>query len=438
MNVWNPVLETMPPEDLRRYQLIKFKEQCIYAFKNSPYYMRKFTEAGLKLKDLENIKTMDDVLKIPISSKKEFAAAQEGKEPFPYGELLAVPIERISEYHQTSGTTGTPLRWGDTWADWEWYADIWATILYSRGLRAKDRLYIAFPYHIYIAFWGGHYGAEKIGAEVIPGGSTGTEERIREIVELRCTALMCTPSYALHMVNIAKQMDIDLRKTAVSKLFCTGEPGASIISTKQRIEEAWGAKVFDHVGATEAPLWSFQCEEQRGLHLNEAHYLVEILNPETLTPVAEGETGTVVVTNFARKGMPTIRYDLKDLIKISSEKCPCGRTWRMSEGGVAGRRDEMSKVRGVLFSPKNVEKAVMSIPELNGEFKIIITREKDYDSVMVKAEAFKDYENIRAELAERLSKELRNTTTLRCDVEILPSGTLPRHEAKAKRLEDLR
>ena len=130
-------------------------------------------------------------MKIPISSKKEFAAAQEGKEPFPYGELLAVPIERISEYHQTSGTTGTPLRWGDTWADWEWYSDIWATILYSRGLRANDRLYIAFPYHIYIAFWGGHYGAEKIGAEVIPG-LHGHRGKNPEIVELRCTALMCT------------------------------------------------------------------------------------------------------------------------------------------------------------------------------------------------------------------------------------------------------
>lgn len=438
MNLWNPILEKMPLEDLRRFQIHKFREMCIYVYNHSAYYKRRFTEAGLALKDLENIKSITDAARIPISAKSDFVSAQNGKEPFPYGEMLTVPIEQITEYHQTSGTTGSPMRWGDTWADWEWFSDAWATSLYSRGLRNHDRVYIAFPYHIYIAFWGGHYGVEKIGAEVIPGGSTGTEQRVREICDLRCTAVMCTPSYALQMVEAAKQIGLDLRNSHVKKLFCTGEPGASVASTKQRIEDAWGAKVYDHAGATESPLWAFQCGEQKGLHVNEAHYLVEILDPETFEPAAEGQVGTVVVSNLIRKGMPTIRYDLKDLVKVSAEKCSCGRTWRMFEGGILGRRDELTKVKGVLFSPKNVEQAVSSIKMLNGEFETIVSRTNDYDNVLVKAEISAEYVDKKDEIKILLERELRNTTTLRCDVELLEPNTLPRYETKAKRFRDLR
>jgi len=437
-DMWNPVLEAMPLEDLRFFQLTKFREQCIYAYMHSPFYKGKFTEAGLRLKDLDQIDTLVKVDQIPVSSKEEYINAQKGEKNFPYGALLAVPIEQISAFHQTSGTSGFPLRWGDSWADWEWYADIWATILYARGLRNHDRVYIAFPYNLFMAFWGGHYGAEKIGAEVIPGGTTSTEQRIRDIADLRCTALMCTPSYALSMAEAARQVGIDLRATAVSKIFCTGEPGASVRLTKKRIEDSWNAQVFDHAGATETPLWSFQCKEQQGLHINEAHYLVEILHPETFEPVGEGETGTVVATNFVRKGMPVIRYDLKDLVKLSADKCRCGRTWRITEGGIIGRRDELTKVRGVLFSPKNVDKAIMGISELNGEFETIITREKEYDNVLVRAEVFKEYKNAKEEIAHNLARGLRSTTTLRCNIEIVSSGTLPRHETKAKRFKDLR
>lgn len=437
---WNPILETMPLEDLQCYQLFKFKEICIYAYNNSIFYRQKFTEAGLKLKDLEDIKTKNDVFKIPITTKNDLILAQKGKEPFPYGELLAVPLEQITEYHQTSGTTGTPLRWGDTWADWEWYADAWATNLYFRGLRKYDRVYIAFPYHVSIAFWGGHYGTEKIGAEVIPGGSTSTEQRIREIADLRCTALMCTPSYALNMAEVAKQVGIDLRKTSVDKIICTGEFGASISSTKKRIEESWNAKVYDHAGATEAPQWSFQCMERRGFHINEAHYLVEVLNPESFEPISHGETGTVVVTNLIRRGIPAIRYDLKDLVKLSSLNggCPCGRTWRITEGGLLGRRDELTKVRGILFSPKNVEEVISKTLELSGDFEIILTRENDYDDVLIKAEVLPQYKGLINDIETRLIRELRNATALRCDVEIVPFNTLPRYETKAKKFKDLR
>jgi phenylacetate-CoA ligase len=437
-DLWNPVLEAMPLEDLSKLQLHKFKRIFTYAYQNSSFYRKKFDQAGIRP---ENIKTQDDIRKVPLTSKDEMREAQEGKQPFPFGELLSVPPAEVTEYHQTTGTTGVPVRYADTWEDWEWYSENWAYCMYSRGLRDTDRVYVPFPYHLFIAFWGGHYGSEKVGAMVISGGSTSTEQRVREMMDLKCTTIMCTPTYALRLAEVAKKIGIDpVKDIPVNKIFCAGEPGASIPATKRRIEETWGAKVYDHLGATEAPLWAFECKAQRGLHVNEAMDLVEILDPETFEPVIPGQIGTAVITTLDRYAMPTIRFDLKDLVKLSAnaDPCECGRTWRMIEGGIIGRRDDISKVRGVLFSPATVEEAVRRLRELGDEYEVIVYREQDYDQILVKVEALPGYERSIENIKEKLIRELRNTTQLRCEVEFHTYGSLQRYEVKAKRFKDLR
>jgi phenylacetate-CoA ligase len=438
-SLWNPILETMPPQDLEKLQLKKFQRIFSYVYDKSPFYHAKFEKAGIKPAD---IKSLADIRKIPVTSKEEMRIAQENKEPFPFGDLLTVPLEQVTEYHQTTGTTGIPVRWADTWQDWEWFAENWAYSLYARGLRNTDRAYIPFPYHLFIAFWGAHYGCEKIGATVVPGGSASTEERVREMADLRCTAILCTPTYALRLAETARKLGYDpVNGMHVRKIYCGGEPGASIPATKKRISEAWGAKVYDTIGATEAPLWAFECMEQKGLHINEAMDYVEVLNPETFEPVGPGEIGTVIVTTLDRYAMPTIRYDLKDLIRMSqdSKPCACGRTWRMFEGGIIGRRDDISKVRGVLFAPGAVEEAVRRIPELSDEYELeVFYDDKHYEQILVKVEALPQYQDKIDILKSRLEGDLRNITQLRCDTEFHPYGSLKRYEVKSKRFKDLR
>jgi phenylacetate-CoA ligase len=437
-NIWNPVLETLPLEALGKLQFARFKRILTHAYGHSPFYRKLYAKAGIVPDD---VRSMDDLKYIPMVTKDDFREAQRDRAPFPYGEMLAVPLEEVTAYHQTTGTTGEPARFADTWPDWEAYAENWAMMMYSRGLRRKDRVYIPFPYHLFIAFWGGHYGVEKLGAEVVAGGQTTTEQRVREMKDLRCTATMCTPTYALRMAEAAAKIGIDPRKDIpVKMIFCAGEPGASIPATKKRIEDAWNAKVYDHCGATEAPLWAFECEAQKGLHLNEPGVLVEILDPQTFESVAPGKIGTVVVTNLSRYAMPSIRFDLKDLVIPwpSDEPCSCGRTWKRIQGGILGRRDEITKVRGVLFSPTSVEQVVRDIPQLGDEFEIEITREGNDERIIVKAEVLPEYGRRKSDLCDLLVRELRNATQLRCEVEVLAVGTLPRNEVKSKRLKDLR
>lgn len=437
-NIWNPFLETLSIEKLQKLQFRRFKQLFAHAYEHSPFYKKKYQDAGL---DPDALKTPEDIKRVPIITKEDFREGQRDVEPFPYGGFLSVPIEQVTGCHRTTGTSGSAVWYADTWADWEKYTDNWAMMMYSRGLRESDRVYVPFPYHLFIAFWGGHYGAEKLGAEVIPGGQASTEQRVREMKDLKCTAVMCTPTYALRMAEIAAKIGIEPRKDLpVRMIFCAGEPGASVPATKRRIEEVWDAKVYDHCGATEAPLWAFECEAQNGLHLNEPNYIIEILDPDNLKPVLPGEIGTVVVTNLNRYAMPCIRFDLKDMTKLSTslDQCPCGRTWRKIEGGIVGRRDDITKIRGVLFSPTSVEQVVRNMPELGDEYEIHLTRENEYDRILVVTEVLPEFASLKDEIAKVLLRELRNGTQLRCEVEIRDIDSLPRYEVKSKRFKDLR
>jgi len=434
---WNPVLETLPLAKLKRLQLEKFKGIFQWAYDRSRFHRRLYDEAGIKPQDIQ---TFDDIRQVPKVEKAMMQGIQR-KAPFPYGDALCVPLEEVAEFRQTSGTTGQPVYQPDTWEDWEWWAECWSYILWAQGYRAIDRVFIPFGYNVFVAFWAGHYAAEKLGCEVIPGGVLDTQARILKIQELQATALMGTPTYILGMADTARnKMGIEPSGLGISKITCAGEPGASIPSTKHRMEAAWDAKVYDHAGATEIGAWSYECQEQSGgIHVNEACFLVEIEDIETGAIIEEpGRQGKMVITALDRMAQPCIRFDAKDVIMWSEEPCPCGRTFRLIKGGVLGRADDITKVKGVLLAPTAIEEVVRSISGLGDEYEVIVDKKGDIDRVKLKVELLPDQANRVKAIETNLKDQLRLKTNLGYKLEFHTYGTLPRYDVKARRFKDLR
>ena len=363
----------------------------------------------------------------------------QNKDPFPYGDALCVPLEEVSTFRQTSGTTGQPVYQPDTWQDWEWWSECWSFVLWAQGYRPNDRVFIPFGYNIFVAFWAGHYAAEKLGCEVVPGGVLDTQSRILKIQELNASAIMATPTYVLRMADVAKnKMGIEPSELSINKITCAGEPGASIPSTKKRMEDAWGAKVYDHSGATEIGAWSYECRNQPcGMHVNEAMFLVEIEDIDTGEIIEEaGRKGKMVITALDRVAQPCIRFDSKDVIEWDSELCSCGRSFRLIKGGVLGRADDITKVKGVLLSPAAIEEVVRSIDGLGDEFEIIVDKQGDVDRIKLKVELMPEV--TRVSIENQLKDQLRLKTNLGYRIEFYDYGSLPRYEVKAKRFKDLR
>ena len=433
---WNPILETLPPEKMEQLQLKKFREIFTWAYEHSKFYHKFYSDAGIEPGD---IKTMKDVARVPKLEKSMMRAIQ-GKEPYPYGDILSVPLEQVTEYHQTSGTTGQPVYQADTWQDWDLNAEHWAYILYSQGYRSTDRVFMPFGYNVFIAFWAGHYAAEKIGCEVVPGGVLNTEARILKMQELRCTAFMATPTYVLGMADTATtKLGIDPKTLGIKRITVAGEPGGSIPATRKRMEDAWGAKVFDHCGATEFGAWGYECEEQSGLHINDAMFLVQIEDIETGELITEsGKKGKMIITNLNRMAQPCIRFDTKDVIEWNQEKCECGRSFRLLKGGVQGRTDDITKVKGVLLSPTAIEEVVRSIPGLGDEYDVTVTKVGDIDDITLKVELNPGQEKNTDSIRPNLIDQLRLKTNLNYNLEFHNYGTLPRYDVKARRFKDLR
>jgi phenylacetate-CoA ligase len=434
---WNPVLETLSQEKIRKLQLKKFKQIFKWGYEKSRFHRSLYEKAGIKPDD---IRSLDDIRHVPTVEKSMMRDIQR-KEPFPYGDALCVPLDEVSEYHQTSGTTGQPVYQADTWQDWEWWSECWSYILWAQGYRASDRIFLPFGYNVFVAFWAAHYAAEKIGAEIVPGGVLDTQSRVLKIQEIKATAMMATPTYILGMADTAKnKMGIDPASLTISKITCAGESGASIPSTKKRMQDAWGAKVYDHAGATETGAWCYECTEQSGgLHVNDGFFLVEIQDVETGEYIQEpGKIGKMIITAFDRLAQPCIRFDSKDLIMWSPDTCPCGRSFRTIKGGVIGRADDITKVKGVLLAPSAIEEVVRGLKGLGDEFEVIVDKKEDIDRITLKVELMPNSENLRDSIHSQLTDQLRLKTNLGYIIEFHDFGTLPRYEIKAKRFKDLR
>jgi phenylacetate-CoA ligase len=433
---WNPHLETLPSEELEKLQLKKFRRIARWAYDKSRFHRALYKEAGLEPDDIRN---MEDVRRVPKVEKAMMRTIQ-CKDPFPYGDALCVPLDEVTEFRQTSGTTGQPIYQPDTWQDWEWWSECWSTLLWAQGYRPHDRVFLPFGYNVFVAFWAGHYASEKIGCETVPGGVLDTKSRILKIQELKATAMMATPTYVLGMADTARKMSLDpASDLEIRKITCAGEPGALVPGTKKRIEEAWGAKVFDHAGATEIGAWGFECACQPGgLHVNEAMFLAELEDLDTGEPItAPGRRGKLVITALDRYAQPCIRFDSKDIIELSDQQCDCGRTYRIAAGGVVGRSDDITKVKGVLLAPSAIEDVVRSFPGLGDEFEVVVDKRGDIDHILLKIEVTKDAAPV-DELRAKLLTELRLKTNLGYEIEVYESGMLPRYEVKAKRFKDLR
>lgn len=435
---WNPVLETLSRENLKALQFKKLKRIVEWSYKQSKLYRQIYDNNNFKPEDL---KEWSDIIKIPTIQKEDYRLAQ-AKDPWPYGDSLCVPQEKVTEYHQTSGTTGQPVYQPDTWEDWEAQSESWSYVLWAQGFRNTDRVFIPFGYNVFIAYWSGHYASEKLNCEVVPGGILNTEERLLKMKELKATAIMATPTYVLGMAETCiNKLKMDPKSLNIQKILCAGEPGAGVPATKKRIEELWGAKVYDHVGATEIGGWSYECTFQPGgMHVNEAFYLVELVDMETGEHIdVPNKPGRIIITTFDRLAQPCVRFDSKD-VSMWGEACECGRTYRVLKGGIHGRTDHITKVKGVLFSPISVEEVVRSIPELGDEYELILFKKGDKDIITLKVELFPEAQEKNKEdvVKQELARQLRLKTNLAYQLEFHPFGSLPRYQVKSKRFKDLR
>jgi len=429
---WNPYMETLPREKIREIQLKNFREIFRHAKENAALYRERFK--GI---DPNEIQTLEDVRQIPMLDKDDLRIAQDDKEPFPFGEMLGVPMEEVSTFRQTSGTTGKPVYVPESYESWQWRVEIWSHILWMAGFRETDRVFIPFGYNVYVAFWEGHFAAEKLGCMVVPGGALDTKGRINKILEVRATGLLNTPTYGIHMAETAKKMGLNPREMGIQRMVCAGEPLPE--ASRRLLEELWNCEVYDHIGGTEPCAWGGMCKERKGLHVLEPFFLLEILDVDTESQeVAEGEVGVAVVTPLGRKSFPMIRFNTKDLVRRGPDGCACGRT-SMKIAEVVGRTDDLRKIRGVLFTPVSVEELLRGEFKEIGEFEILLKREGVMDEITLRYETLEDLgKDAGLDLQKRLSQRLKVKTNLTFKLQPEKPGELPRYDLKAKRFKDLR
>jgi phenylacetate-CoA ligase len=436
---WNPKNETLPREDLQRLQLIKLGRMAAWANANSPFHARSFAAAGFHP---EQLKSWDDLRRIPFMTREDWMSSI-SEHPL-FGDLPATDETNAIRYHLTSGTSGrTPIRVLDGTKDWDWIGEMWCYGIWGFGVRPEDIVYFAFGYGHFIGFWGAHYGCEKIGALVIPGGAQTTETRVRQIVDMGVTTVCSTPTYALRLWQQATEMGINLAvDSKVDKLILSGEPAGSIPAVKRQLEEAWGAKCGDTAGMTEVgTIMIFECDHQPGgTHIIEDHFIEEVINTESGEPVGYGELGERVVTSFGRGLIPVLRYRTKDMVvRVPYSTCSCGRTGDLYEGGIRGRWDDMKLIRGTNVYPRAVESLVREHDAID-EFQIYIWRRDNIrDEITIKVELKPGREAEWTELSQALARELSQSHEgLHFLIELMEPGVLPRFELKARRLVDAR
>jgi phenylacetate-CoA ligase len=418
-----PWLQAADRETLTRYQLIKLRAGLALALRSNGFLRDKL--GGF---DVERLTSMEALAELPFTSKRELVEDQRAFPP--YGANHTFSPREYVRLHQTSGTTGQPLMVLDTAESWEWWAECWEAVYHAAGVGRDDVVFLAFSFGPFIGFWSAYEGAKRIGALVVPGGGQSTSQRLRTILATNATVLVCTPTYALRLAEVAREEGIDIATSAVRVTIHAGEPGASIPSTRARIEEAWGARTYDHIGMTEMGAYGFTCLNQDAVHVNEAEFIAEVLDPLTGAPVAEGLQGELVLTNLRRWGYPAIRYRTGDRVVRGPTRCACGRTFLTLPGGVLGRVDDMVVVRGVNVFPSSVEAALRQFTEVD-EYRIVLTRSGEMDEIAVEVECPET-------LAPEVELALRSALNLRVPVRIVEQGSLPRFELKARRLDDRR
>ncbi|TMD01720.1 MAG: phenylacetate--CoA ligase [Chloroflexi bacterium] len=401
-------------DELRALQLSRLRAGLADVLRDNAFWRAR----------LSDVQGWDDFERLPLTTKGELIADQTAHQPF--GTNLTYPIERYVRVHQTSGSSGDrPLRWLDTAESWAWWLSIWSDHVYrAAGVGSGDRIFFAFSFGPFIGFWSAFGGAERLGALALSGAGMTTEQRVRSLLDLEATVLLSTPTYALRMADVGRDLGVDLASSPLRVTIHAGEPGASIPATRAAIESAYGASCFDHTGMTEVGPTGHSCSQRDGIHVIESEFIFEVLDSFD-RPADEGE---LVATNLGRWGMPLIRYRTGDRVAVSREPCSCGSTYLKLVGGIHGRVDDMFTVRGVNLFPSQVEDIVRRHPQVV-EFAIERRRERQMDEVTVLVEIDGSDTS-----AERLEADLRLALGARLGCRAVPLGTLPRSELKSKRV----
>lgn len=427
----DPEHEKMPRKDLEQLQLERLQAKVRVVYEKVPFYRQAFKEKGVTPDDIQ---TLADLTKLPFTSKLDF------RDNYPFG-LMAVPHEQVVRIHSSSGTTGKPIIAPYTQGDIDTWSEIMARTLAAGGATKDDVIQNAYGYGLFTGGLGFHYGAERLGASVIPTSGGNTKRQILLLQDLETTVITCTPSYALILDETAKDMGIDLRDTKLRLGFMGAEPWSE--QMRGDIEERLGILAINIYGLTEiiGPGVSVECPYKCGMHIAEDHFLVEVINPETGEQLPYGEEGELVITTLTKEAQPVIRFRTKDIVSLNPEPCDCGRTLvRMSR--VTGRSDDMLIVRGVNVFPSQIESVLLAIEGVEPHYMIVVDRQHVFKSdeleiwVEVSEEVFSDEMLKMEKLEQRLREEMDSVLGISAHIKLVEPKTITRTEGKAKRVVD--
>lgn len=423
--------ETMSRKQIEEIQLERLKYTVNYCYTHVPFYKKKMDAAGVSP---DQIKTLDDIRRIPPTTKADL------RDNYPFG-LFAVPMKDIVRIHASSGTTGKPTVVGYTKHDLDMWSDCMARLCAAAGATADDIVQISFGYGMFTGALGLHYGLEKLGCAVVPNSSGNTEKALMYMRDFKTTALVATPSYALYMAETAKSLDYPMSDYHL-RLGLFGSEGCTP-EMRTQIENGWGLFATDNYGMSElmGPGVSGECTERCGLHINEDYFLAEIVDPNTLEVLGEGETGEVLITTLTKEGIPLLRYRTRDISRIVYEPCKCGRTFaRMDK--IKGRSDDMLKIRGVNVFPSQIESVLVGMDKVSPHYQLIVRREGFADTLEIQVELsdtslLESFGKIQ-ELQNKIKHNIHTVLGIQCKVSIVEPNTIERFVGKAKRVVDLR
>ncbi|MDR0657824.1 MAG: phenylacetate--CoA ligase [Mediterranea sp.] len=429
--IWNENVECMDRESLRKMQCIRLRKMVEYVYHNTPFYRKKMQEMGITPDDINDV---DDIVRLPFTTKYDL------RDNYPFG-LCAVPMSQIVRIHASSGTTGKPTVVGYTRKDLAGWTECLSRCFFAYGADKSDFFQVAYGYGLFTGGLGAHYGAENIGASVIPMSSGNTEKQITLMHDFGATVLCCTPSYALFIADAIRDSGISRDELKLKIGVFGAEPWTE--NMRKEIEDKLGIKAYDIYGLSEiaGPGVGYECECQDGTHLNEDHFFPEIIDPLTLQPVKPGKTGELVFTHLTKEGMPLLRYRTKDLTALHYEPCKCGRTLvRMDR--ILGRSDDMLIIRGVNVFPSQFESVILEMEEFEPHYLLTVDRINNTDRMELKVEVrpgfYSDEINKMLALRKKLTARLQSVLGLGVDVKLVEPRTIERSTGKARRIIDNR
>ena len=428
---WEGEKECINREALRQLQLERLQSTVLRVYMNVPFYRKKFDELGI---DPDTFRSLDDLSRLPFTTKDDLRMS------YPYG-MFAVPLREVVRVQTSSGTTGMPTAVGYTRNDIKNWSNLAARILVSGGVTQNDIVQIAFDYGLFSGALGLHYGAERVGASVIPISSVNTRRQVKIMQDFKTTALMCTPSHALAIADTIMETGMNVNSLSLKYGLFGAEPWSEAM--RQELQEKLKIVATDNYGLSEVmgPGVAGECLERNGLHINEDNFLVEVVDPETLQPLPEGETGELVITTLTKEAFPLVRFRTRDLTSLITEPCPCGRTFvRMSK--VMVRTDDMIKIKGITVFPSQIESVLSEIEGTEPHYQIIVERKAAVDELTVLVEVsesiFFDQMRKQKDFIERIKSRLASELGIAVEVKPVEKQTLDRSEGKTKRVIDRR